>query len=245
MRCSRARCRAAFPMLAELQRAFARELLAGDARLRVHRETTLGALADALETVHPVCLRLVGAEFFRALARRYARDVPSTSPDLCDYGAELGEFLERFEPARALPYLPDVARLEWALHRARHAASAAPLDPARVAALPEVRRGEASFRLAPGTALLDSPYPVDRIWETNQPGFAGDDRVCLDADPAPLVVARQPSGARFTRVSRAELELFAGFARGLALERAAAAWPGTAESLGAVLARAVEARWIA
>jgi hypothetical protein len=232
-------------MLAELQRAFARELLAGGARLRVHRDTTFGALADALETVHPVCAQLVGAEFFRALALRFARDVPSRSPDLCDYGAELGEYLERFEPARALLYLPDVARLEWALHRARHAADAPRLDVARVAMLPEAQRGELPLRLAPGTALLDSAFPVDRIWEANQPGFAGDDRVSLDADPAPLVVAREPRGACFTRVSRAELELLAGFARGLPLERAAASWAGTAESLGAALARAVEARWIA
>ncbi|HKC49404.1 MAG TPA: DNA-binding domain-containing protein, partial [Myxococcota bacterium] len=72
-------------MLAELQRAFARELFAGGERLRVHRETTLAALSGALESVHPVCARLVGAEFFRALALRFAREVPSTSPDLCDY----------------------------------------------------------------------------------------------------------------------------------------------------------------
>jgi len=231
-------------LLAELQRAFARELFAGGERLRVHRETTLAALSGALESVHPVCARLVGAEFFRALALRFAREVPSTSPDLCDYGARLGDYLESFEPARALPYLPDVARLEWALHRARHAADGAPLALSRVAALPEARRGELSFGLEPGTALLDSAYPVDRIWRANQPDFAGDCSVCLDADPAPLVVAREPGGACFTRVSRAELDLLLGFARGLPLERAAAAWPDSAESLGAALARAVEARWI-
>jgi hypothetical protein len=232
-------------MLAELQRAFARELFAGGARLRVHRETVLGALADALETSHPVCVRLVGAEFFRALARRFARDVPSRSPDLCDYGVELGEYLESFEPARGLPYLADVARLEWALHRARHAADAPPLDPAGLSALPEAQRAEIAFGLAPGTALVDSAYPVDRIWEANQPGIAGDTTVCLDAGPARLVVARGPKGASFWRVSPAELELFTGFARGLPLWRAAEAWTESAESLGAALARAVSARWIA
>jgi len=232
------------PLLAELQRAFARELFADGARLRVHRETTLAALAGALEAVHPVCLRLVGADFFHALARRFAREVPSVSPDLSDYGTGLGDYLERFEPARALPYLPDVARLEWALHRARHAADGAALALSRVAALPEARRGELSFGLAPGTTLLDSVYPIDRIWRTNQPDFTDDASVCLDADPALLVVAREPRGACFTRVSRAELDLLLGFARGLPLERASAAWPDTAESLGAALARAVEARWI-
>jgi hypothetical protein len=231
-------------LLAELQRAFAHELLAGGARLRVHRDTTLGALADSLESSHPVCRRLVGAEFFRALARRFAREVPSRSPDLSDYGAELAEYLESFDPARALPYLADVARLEWALHRARLAAPAPPLDLASIASLSETQRAELELRLAAGTALVDSRHPVDRIWETNQPGFAGDSSVSLDEGPAHLVIAREPGGARFTRVSRAELELLLGFARGQPLSRAAAAWPNGPESLGAALARAVTKRWL-
>jgi hypothetical protein len=162
-------------VLAELQREFARELLAGGARLRVHRETTLGALAGALEATYPVCARLVGPEFFHAAARRFAREVPSRSPDLTDYGAELADWLAAFEPARALPYLPDVARLEWALHRARYTGA---------------------------TALLESPFPIDRIWETNQPGFTGDDRVSLDEGGAELRVSCGPDGARFTRACR-------------------------------------------
>jgi len=162
-------------VLAELQREFARELLAGGPRLRVHRETTLAALAGALAATYPVCARLVGDEFFRAAARRFAREVPSRSPDLCDYGAELADWLAAFEPAQALPYLPDVARLEWALHRARHALS----EPVR----------------------LVSPWPIDRIWRTNQPEFEGDDRVSLDRGGVTLVVERGPEGARFRRVT--------------------------------------------
>jgi len=231
-------------MLLELQRRFARELFAGGERLRTHRETVLGSLADALEATHPVCLRLVGPDFFRALARRFAREVPSRSPDLNDFGAELGEYLERFEPARALPYLPDVARLEWALHRARHAGDAPPLDAAALAALPEGERAEFPFRLAPGTTLVESPYPIDRIWEVNQPGWPGDGSVCLDAGAVHLVVAREPEGAAFQRVTPAEWAVFAGFARGAGLARAAAAWPESPESLGRALARAAERRWI-
>jgi hypothetical protein len=226
-------------LLAELQRRFARELWAGEPSLSVHRETTLSALTDALEASHPVCLCLVGEQFFRALARRFAREVPSRSPDLCDFGGELADHLARFEPARALPYLADVARLEWALHRARHAAPAEPLDPERIASA----GARVTFRLAPGTALLDSPFPVDRIWEANQPG-ASDSTVSLDEGGAHLVVARESEGPRFTRVSRAELALLSAFARGESLERAASVWATGAESLGSFLARAAGRRWL-
>lgn len=229
-------------MLAELERRLARALW-DDPRLRVHRDTTLAALADSLEASHPVCLQLVGAEFFRAFALRFARDVPSRSPDLGDYGAELGDELERFAPARALPYLADVARLEWALHRARRAAPAEPLDVARIARLSDAERARLRFRPAPGTSLLASPWPVDRIWEANQPDTS-DSRVSLDEGGARLAVAREPDGARFTRLSEGELGLFHALARGESLEEAAARWTEGAESLGRALARAGERRWL-
>ncbi|MFI5316714.1 MAG: putative DNA-binding domain-containing protein [Myxococcota bacterium] len=241
MRCWRAWC----SVLVELQRAFASELFAGGARLRTHRETVLSGLAGALEAIHPVCLRLVGSDFFRALARRFAREVPSRSPDLNDYGAALGDFLERFEPARALVYLPDVARLEWALHRARHAPDAVPLDVAALAALPEQERAEFRFQLAPGTGLVASRWPVDRIWQANQPESGADGTLCLDSGEVQLVISRGPQGTWFERVSAAELALLRGFARGEPLERAAAEWPESAESLGRALARAAELGWIA
>ncbi len=224
--------------LAELQRAFVRELL-GDDGLRLHpyRETTLGALCEALAAIHPVCVRLVGADAFRALARRCARERPSRSPDLNDYGDELADVIAGFAPARALPYLADVARLEWALHRARHTLPAPPLPLSSVTE-------QSRFALAPASALLGSPWPIDRIWETNQPDFAGDTEVRLDSGGAALIVAREPERASFARLAPDELVLVEKLARGLSFERAAAAWSGSAEALGAFLARALAGRWL-
>ena len=224
--------------LAELQRAFVRELLGEDGlRLRPYRETTLGALCEALAAIHPVCVRLVGADAFRALARRCARERPSTSPDLNDYGAELADLIAGFAPARTLPYLADVARLEWALHRARHAL---PAPPVGLSSVTEQSR----FALAPAAALLASAWPIDRIWETNQPDFAGDTEVRLDSGGAALVVAREPERASFTRLASDEFALLEHLAQELPLERATTVWSGSAEALGAFLARALEGRWL-
>lgn len=154
-------------MLAERQRRFANDLPA------VHRETTLSALTHALETIHPGCRRIVGPEFFHALARRFAAEVPSTSPDLNDYGERFAEWLATFPPARELPYLPDVARLDWALHRARHEPPGAP---------PRVIR---------------SLFPIDRIVT-----MGDDEVVSLDEGGAELVVARDAEGTRFTLLRR-------------------------------------------
>ena len=231
-------------MLAELQREFARELFAGGPRLAIYRDNVLSALADALALSHPVCVRLVGDEFFAALARRFAREVHSRSPDLGDYGAELGDFLAGFEPASALGYLPDVARLEWRLHVARRAAVSPALDLARWAELPEARRPDVRLRLAPGTALLHSPFPIDRIHAANQPGRSGAVDLSLVPAGVRLVVAREPSAAAVTRLEPRAWDVLAGLGRGETLARAAAGWDGDAEALARLLARAAERRWL-
>lgn len=223
-------------MLAELQRAFARELARESPALSAHWQTTLGARAAALAGTYPVCRRLVGDEFFEALARRAARALAAPSPDLNDYGADLAEFLASFPAARELPYLPDVARLEWALQRARHAAEPPPV-------LPERWRGATRFPAAPGTTFLASPYPIHAIWHASQEG-AGDEIVSLDGNPVALVVAREPDGARFSAIPEPELVLFTALASGKSLAEASAGWRGSAESLAAALARAVGRGWL-
>jgi hypothetical protein len=93
---------------------------------------------------------------------------------LTEYGASLPEFLAEFEPCRALAYLPDVARLEWALHSAIHAEEPAPLDAGALRALPTDELPQLRFGLDPSLTLLASRWPLDDIWRANQP----------DADPA-------------------------------------------------------------
>ena len=62
----------------------------------------------------------------------FVREQPPRSPLLAIYGDEFADFIAAFEPARELPYLADVARLEAARTRAYHAADATPLDAGRL-----------------------------------------------------------------------------------------------------------------
>src|SRR5205085_2247436 len=123
----------------------------------------------ALSATYPVVRRLVGAAFFDEAARRHALAVPSTSGDLSRYGVGFAAFLEAYEPARELRYLPDVARLEWALHECDQAADAAGLDLATLAGVAPGEEGRVRLALHPAVRLVASEYPVLSIWEANQP----------------------------------------------------------------------------
>ena len=125
-------------------------------RFAVYRNNVLVALGNALAGAFPAVGRIVGEEFFRAMARNYVLETPPTSPVLLDYGVTFPDFIAGFEPAASLPYLPDVARLERAWREAYHAADAKPLGPADLAGIPPEDLPDAVFSLHPSLRIVPS-----------------------------------------------------------------------------------------
>lgn len=172
------------PALRESQRAFARALFdaeppgnvaqvdAADARARfaVYRNNVVVGLSKALATRFPVVERLVGEAFFRACARVFVERHPPRSRLMMRYGAEFPDFLAGFQPAAGLSYLPDVARLEYALGEAYHAADARPVGVEALADAATRDPLELRLRLHPSLRLVASGHPVVSIWRMNRPG---------------------------------------------------------------------------
>ena len=148
-------------------------------RFAVYRNNVVVGLIDTLLAAYPVVARLVGVEFFRAMARSFIAANPPTSPVMLNYGGGFADFIEAFPPAKSVRYLADVARLERAWVEAYHAAEMPSLAPERLAAdIPPDRLGDIVLELHPSLHLLRSPYPVVTIWQMNVPG----------GTPAPLDV---------------------------------------------------------
>ena len=135
--------------------------------LAVYRDSVAANLAAALEAAYPVVRRLVGAPFFAEAARRFALAEPSTSGDLAGYGAGFAAFLAGYAPASTLPWLADVARLEWACHECGRAPGAPAFDFAALSRVPADRYPSLRFTLHPSVRLLRSPHPIAAIHEAN------------------------------------------------------------------------------
>jgi hypothetical protein len=118
------------------------------ARFGVYRNNVHSSLVDALTAAYPTVERLVGTEFFRAMAQQYVRTTLPETPVLIHYGATFASFVAGFEPVRGLPYLADVTRIDWAWHQAYHAPEADPLTAEQIEAIPAGGMGPTVRRVA-------------------------------------------------------------------------------------------------
>lgn len=136
-------------------------------RFGVYRNNVMIGLVNALEARFPATKRIVGDEFFSAMAAVFARENPPCSALMMFYGEGFADFISGFEAVESIPYLADVARLEAARTRAYHAADAIPLGPDALAsfapeALPTLR-----FALHPSFEIVASEFPIVTIWSMN------------------------------------------------------------------------------
>jgi hypothetical protein len=166
--------------------------LAGDAslnerRLAIYRCNVAAAAAKALSAAYPVIRQVVGDTLFDELAAEYQRRTPSSSGDLNELGSSFAEFVADADATRSLPYVSDLARLEWAAHRAYGAADADFFDARALAQLPAHRQSKIRFVWAAGTALIASPFPIARIWRIHQADFDGEFSVDWSAGEIALV----------------------------------------------------------
>jgi uncharacterized protein (UPF0276 family) len=143
-------------------------LLKGDPRrIGIYRGNLHAHWTRALSSAYPVLRRLVGDEFFDALARVYGRAHPAPDPDLNRFGAALPDFLAGFAPAADHPYLPDVARLEWCVHEAWFAPEADTPSAALAGLAPDAFEAARAV-LHPSLRLHASPWATVALWRAHQ-----------------------------------------------------------------------------
>jgi hypothetical protein len=140
---------------------------APDERFSIYRNNVLFRLSETLREAFPVVRRIVGSQFFDYAAHTFIeRHLPSEAC-LATYGTEFPAFLESFSAVSQLSYLPDVARLEWAISQVVRAAPEVRLP---IGVLRDLRGDPASvrLRLTPCVQYLASAFRIDQIWIAHQ-----------------------------------------------------------------------------
>jgi Putative DNA-binding domain len=139
-------------------------------RFSVYRNNVISGLVTALGDNFPTVQRLVGTEYFRAMARIFVRKSPPASPLIFRYGAAFPAFIAEFEPARHLTFLPEVARLEWLWLESWHAADSPVLAPETLAAVAPENLAGLRFETHPATRLFSSDHAAVTIFSRDRSG---------------------------------------------------------------------------
>lgn len=139
-------------------------------RFSVYRNNVASSLIDTLGDSFPAVLELVGENFFRAMAKIFVQQHLPQSPVLALYGREFPEFINDFPPAASVPYLADVARLEYAYIQSYHAADAPSLNADQLTqALNQAETlSQTTLTLHPSFQSLSSPFALASLWQAHQ-----------------------------------------------------------------------------
>lgn len=177
------------------------ERLATQPGFAVYRNTVIKGCVDALQANFAAVARLVGSEWMRAAAGVYARSHLPRGPMLLDYGATFPAFLEGFEPAAGMPWLPAVATLDRLWIESHSAADARPLDAHALLTVEPAVLLDGTFALHPAARWMWCGHaPAYTIWARNRVGHAGTTHATDEPDAADAApVDWRPEGALLVR----------------------------------------------
>lgn len=134
--------------------------------LQLYRNNYVISLTEYLAASFPVCQALVGKEFMAELAKAYIKVYPPKQPEVEAYGERLAAFIEGCSQAASVPYLADMARLEWLLDRLGNLRTdrISPFPFEELSSLQENEQSRLCFQLSEHIRWISSPYPLFSIW---------------------------------------------------------------------------------
>jgi hypothetical protein len=209
--------------LRELQRDFGRSLLdpvnagAMGTGFEIYVSNVYSNWTKALSAAYPIVCKIVGESFFSGLARAYARAHPSASGDLNEFGGHFADFIAQFPDTQDVPYLPDVARMEWHAHRAHFAAAAPAVDTARLTTAPPEELSEIRLHRSPASVLQSSTWPLARLWEVHQDNYRGGLDVDFESGGGQILIHRPRWRVEVESLASGDYRFLAEAGRGAAL----------------------------
>jgi len=159
------------PLLLELVRGQGR--LEAEERLDIYAQMYWARLVGVLREDFPRVAACLDTERFTDLTLRYLARYRSAHPSVRHVGARFAEFLASDAEAETWPFLPNLARLEWARLEVFDAPEAEPLRVAQLQAIPPADWSALTFKPIAAVQVLHSAWPVHEIWAA-----VGDGRLC-------------------------------------------------------------------
>ncbi|HXG20035.1 MAG TPA: DNA-binding domain-containing protein [Methylomirabilota bacterium] len=193
--------------------------LGAAARVDIYAQMYYARLFDVLKEDFPRVAAILGDDRAHAIISAYLAQHPSTHPSLRQLGRCFPGFLQNCQEAADLPFLGDLAMLEWTRLEVFDAPDAELLRVEHLQSIAPEKWPGLTLRLIPALQVVHSEWPVHEIWKA------------AETEDAPALPEIHPEKT-ILRVWRKGFSVY--HTKIDALESAALAHVGTGESFAAV-----------
>jgi hypothetical protein len=189
-------------------------------RLGVYVDGYPARVREVLAETFPAVAHVIGPQALTDLTQRYLASVPLRSGNLNHAGAEVSAFLRDDPLTASLPFLADLAELEWSVARAFHAREDPPFDPTPLAEWSLEDWDHAVLRFQPSVSVVASDWPIREIWERRETPIEKID-IALQNRPDRVLVRRAGFDVACESLPAAEARALAALLAGQTLGQVA------------------------
>ena len=140
--------------------------------LAIYQNNLLMNGVRSLSISYPVIQKMLGASAMRTLAKRLLQLTLPSHGDWGEWGSQLDMVLDSSELIDELPFLSELARLEWQIHQCSRAASV-PFNHEDLLKINNHSLNDVVFLLQPHVSIMESEFPIAALWQAHRPWDTG------------------------------------------------------------------------
>lgn len=187
--------------------------------LRVYQGGYGTRVYEALKEVYIAVEHVVGHDYFMNLSLEFAKAYPSTQFNLGQVGMCFDYFLKQHPVSGKLPFVSDLATLEWQINSAFHAFKADGLKPEDLQTVDPEQFGRLSFGFQQWVSVMASAWPVFEVWKARTTPVKEIDIQIAD-NPQNVLVYRNDLQVVCETISLPQYRVLKSLLEGVALEEA-------------------------
>jgi len=138
-------------------------------RFSIYKNNVFHSLTQALSAQFPVCTQLVGEDFFKGCSKAYLSNQLPDRADMILIGRTFSDFLKEFEHTKNMPYLAQVANLEYSRALSLHSEDLNCISHKDLASMDIAILQQQSLIFHPSVHLVQSEFSIFSIWKGHQP----------------------------------------------------------------------------
>ncbi|MCJ8311926.1 MAG: putative DNA-binding domain-containing protein [Saccharospirillaceae bacterium] len=138
-------------------------------RFSIYKNNVFHSLIEALSAQFPVCRQLVGEDFFKGCAQVYLSNKLPDRADLILIGESFSDFLKDFTHSKKIPYLAQVANLEYTRAKSLHSEDLDCITHEDLSTMDITVLQQQTLIFHPSVFLIQSDFNIFSIWKGHQP----------------------------------------------------------------------------